>query len=81
MQSCYPCPFRLDNLVPRSAPSGDDGPNVELSLTPSLGEEFAGTHLFSVICPPLSARSMRVSRSADHSEGDRTSDRAGAAQE
>src|SRR4030095_4448773 len=51
--------------------SVDDGPNVELSLTPSLCEDVFW-RLPHLIYPSLSARSrLRVSRSADHFEADR----------
>jgi hypothetical protein len=51
--------------------SVDDGPNVELSLTPSLCEDVSGAYL-TLSIRRFSARSkLRVSRSADHFEADR----------
>src|SRR5439155_27197965 len=51
--------------------SVDDGPNVELSLTPSLCEDVF-SRLSHLIYPSLSARArLRVSRSADYFEAGR----------
>jgi hypothetical protein len=51
--------------------SVDNGPNVKLSLTPSLFEDVFW-RLRHLIYPSLSARArLRVSRSADHFEADR----------
>jgi hypothetical protein len=48
---------------------------VQNNLRLQLGHEIADVTR-RVICPPISARSMRVSGSANHSGADRTSDRA-----